>query len=365
MQARAQLGLPEGEWYQATILYLKLTPRPGEDPELVFETIALLKPSLLDIIRENDGQVIHHPQAMTVVFGAPVAHEDDPERAVETAMKLTNFYHEFHSQTQLPVSLSMGMTMGRVVAGYVGPEENAEFVLAGEPSIEARSIAEVTPLSKVWVSQPVRRSTGHRFDFSAVPSDLLTNLSDVSIFQFDGVREQIRPVRGLVGLRTPFVGRQAEIDAMENLRQNLERGAGGLIWLEGLPGIGKSRLMREYAEEMERDGVHIWRGACSARRLDYAFYLFSDMLSHVLDLQSTFPATQIYELIDKKLEVSASGTERYAPIFANPGWRATTWPARGAIDRFGARAAAPADIRRVAQSDRCPFERKAIGDAAR
>lgn len=301
-QARVKLGLPEGEWYQAAILYLKLSPRPGEDPELVFETTALLTPPLLDIIRENGGQVTQHPQAMTVVFGAPITHEDDPERAVDSAMKLTNFYHEFHSQTELPISLSIGITMGRVVAGRVGPEQDAEFIVAGEPSVEARLISDVTPLSKVWVTEAVRNATQHRFEYSSVPSDLVTNLTASNVFQFEGVREQIKPVRGLVGLRTPFVGRQTEIAAMESMHRNLERGVGGLIWLEGIPGIGKSRLMREYADHLTPEEFYVWRGACSARRSDYAFYLFSDLLSNAFDLQPTFPAVKIYELIDKKLQ---------------------------------------------------------------
>ena len=72
MQTRARLGLPEGEWYQAIIIYIKLLPKAGEGEELIFETIAFLTPSLFEIIKENEGQAIRHPMGITVVFGAPI-----------------------------------------------------------------------------------------------------------------------------------------------------------------------------------------------------------------------------------------------------------------------------------------------------
>jgi predicted ATPase/class 3 adenylate cyclase len=301
-QTRARLGLPEGEWYQAIVVYIRLLPRSGEDEELIFETIALLTPSLLEIINENQGQAIRHPLGITVVFGAPIAKEDDPERALNTAMEIINFYQEFHQQTQLPVGISLGVTMGKVVAGYVGPEIETEFIVAGEPAQEARVIAEVSPSTKIWVTQAVRNATKHRFDYFPISSDLVAGLEEAEIYQLIGLREQIQPVRGLIGLQTPFVGRRSEIRAMIDLSRNLQRGTGGLVWLEGNPGIGKSRLMREFSAQISQAGALAWRGAGSARRSNYAFYLFSELLYQVFDLQPNFPVSQIYELIDKKFQ---------------------------------------------------------------
>ena len=63
--------------------------------ELIFETVALLSPSLAELIYENDGQVVHHQDGITAIFGAPASHEDDTLRAVETVMEIVNFYNEF------------------------------------------------------------------------------------------------------------------------------------------------------------------------------------------------------------------------------------------------------------------------------
>jgi predicted ATPase len=115
----------------------------------------------------------------------------------------------------------------------------------------------------------------------------------------------------LHGLRAIFVGRQAELLALEKLSQNLFLGKGGLAWVEGDPGIGKSRLTREFeariTEEHSRrvqDSTHpplILRGTCTARRSDFAFSVFSDLLSSALDIQSNFTPSDIYRQVEESL----------------------------------------------------------------
>jgi predicted ATPase/class 3 adenylate cyclase len=297
---RARLGLPEGEWYQAVVLSILLSPNQDEDEELIFETITFLTPSLVDMIQENGGQAIRLPDGITAIFGAPIAHEDDPERAVETAMQLLNFYNEIYLRTQLPVTLRLGMAMGKIVAGSSDLE--SEFLAAGEPLQFARAIAEASNPARLWVSQAVRNATAFRFDFTPVAADLQEHPTDQPLFQLEGLREQILPVRGLIGLKTAFVGRKSELAQMHQMANNLKQGYGGLVWLEGDAGIGKSRLMREFTAQMAGQHYLIWRGACIARRSDTAFSLFSDLLSNLLDIQPNFTPSQIYTQIDARLK---------------------------------------------------------------
>jgi predicted ATPase/class 3 adenylate cyclase len=299
---RARLHIPTGEWYLATVFSVILTAKQGGEDELIFETIAFLIPLLTELIQENGGHVLHHQDGITAIFGAPVTHEDDPERAVESMMQIVNSYYELDQQTELPVSIHVGGAIGKIVAGKPGTEQSAEFMAAGEPVQLARMIADISPAGRVWVTQSVYNHTTFRFEYTPVPSNMLENLSENTIFQFEGLREQILPVRGFIGLKTPFIGREKELEAMERMGRLLEGEVGGIIWIEGEAGIGKSRLMREFTKQVTQYKPLILGGVCSVRRTEYAFSLFSDLLMQVFDIQYNFTPKQIIEQIDQKID---------------------------------------------------------------
>ena len=80
-----------------------------------------------------------------------------------------------------------------------------------------------------------------------------------------------------------LVGRQKELGAMLQMSSVLAGETGGIIWIDGEAGIGKSRLMREFSERVVKRGTLVFKGACTARRSDYAFSLFSDLLFNAFE----------------------------------------------------------------------------------
>lgn len=300
-QVRAQLGLPQGEWYQAVVLTILLSARQEVEEELIFETIHLILPNLVEIINDNGGQAQPQQGRLIAVFGAPTAHEDDAERAVETAIQVLNFYHMLYSQTCLPVTLRLGISMGKIVAGRLQSEASNELIAAGEALQLSQELADACTPAHAWVSQAVRNATAFRFEFMPVSAAVVAQLADAAVFELTGVREQILPVRGLIGLKTPFVGRLAELNHMQHMSQSLSSGTGGLIWLEGDAGIGKSRLMREFANRASNQGLSVWRGVCTTRTKEVAFSLFSDLLSQAFDIQPNLAPEEIYKRIDLQL----------------------------------------------------------------
>ena len=299
---RQRLGLPAGEWYHATLLALNLIPNQKVDEELLFETVAFLLPMLHELIHENGGKILRQQNGLIGVFGAPAAHEDDPERAVETAMQIMNFYNGLYQQTQLPVSMRLGVCIDVLVAGWQDNDPNGEFLAAGRGIQLARALVEVAAPSKVWVTQAVRNATAFRFEYTPIAIEMVEQLADKTIFQLNGEREQILPVRGLIGLKTVFIGRQSELESLLQLSQKLlNEGSGSVVWMEGEPGIGKSRLTREFESKILPQGALLWRGNCTARRSDLAFSVFSDLLSDALDIQPNFSPEQIYNQVERGL----------------------------------------------------------------
>ncbi|MGD9092552.1 MAG: tetratricopeptide repeat protein, partial [Anaerolineales bacterium] len=254
-----------------------------------------------------------HLDGITAIFGAPVTHEDDTERAVETVMQIVNFYNEIDQQTELPISIHLGIAMGKIVAGMAGLEHNEEFLAAGEPVLLARSLAEESPSGRIWVSQSVRNLTSFRFEYSPIPKERIDNLPEKMIFQLEGLREQILPVRGLLGLKSPFIGRKKEIESMKGMNVVLEGNTGGFIWLEGEAGIGKSRLMREFSDQLAEQGALVLSGTCTTRRSEHAFSLVSDVLLRAFDIQHNFSTDQINDQIDQNLATLPSELQDTRP----------------------------------------------------
>ena len=263
---QSRLDQVDGGLYQATIISVVLSPNRGIDEEYIFETIAFLIPPLSDLIRDNGAELIHDTDGITAIFGGPVTREDDHERALETVVQIVNYYNELNQQTELPVSIHMGVANGEIVGGKVELEQTSEFRAVGEPVHLARVIADACPSGRVWVTQSVRNLTSFRFEYSPIPPNLADGLPDITIFQLEGLREQMLPVRGLIGLKSPFIGRKKELDAMHQMSSVLDGETGGIIWIEGDAGIGKSRLMREFSDQLIQRGALVLSGACTARR---------------------------------------------------------------------------------------------------
>ena len=300
--SRPSLRLPEGERRTAAIVWLTLSPPPGADEETVFETMALVLPPLIAIAQEHQGRVIRRQDGLMVVFGAPTAYEDDAERAVQTAWQVVQHLRESAHQTGVPLTFQVAVSQGDVVAGQIGSRLHTEFVVKGEPVQVVQRLAESTPPGQVWVTEAVRAATERLFIYQAPSSPVAARLADLPLLELVGLREEPGPARGLPGLKARLVGRETPLQAMTNLSHNLSQGFGGLIWIEGEPGIGKSRLMREFAASMVATDALTWAGRCSPQRASHAFSLFSDLLSQALNLQPTDTSDHIRARIDQTIQ---------------------------------------------------------------
>jgi Cdc6-like AAA superfamily ATPase len=168
----------------------------------------------------------------------------------------------------------------------------------------AHLIADACPSGQVWVTQEIRNHTAHRFEYKPAPANQVASLAEKTVYQLEGLREQILPVRGLIGLKTPFIGRDKELDEMERMSQVLKGETGGIIWIDGEAGIGKSRLMREFTKQVDPYKALVLSGVCIARHSEYAFSLFSDLLMQVFDIQHHHTPRQINAQIDHKINLS-------------------------------------------------------------
>ncbi|MEJ2560272.1 MAG: adenylate/guanylate cyclase domain-containing protein, partial [Anaerolineae bacterium] len=194
--------------------------------------------------------------AIMAVFGAPRAHEDDPERAIRTALDMREALDEFNTSPPLPLDdplgIHMGIGTGYVVAGHIGTERHQDYTVMGDAVNLASRLEDVSDRGQIYVSEDTYRLTSRLFVFKELePVTVKGKAEPVKVFEVLGAREQPGSMRGLTGLRASLVGRDAEAQKLSVAVSNLQAGGGGIVLVEGEAGIGKSRLVAEIRHNLE------------------------------------------------------------------------------------------------------------------
>ncbi|MGH2587194.1 MAG: ATP-binding protein, partial [Dehalococcoidia bacterium] len=231
------------------------------DPEDVREIINLCLEELVSVVHRYGGTVDKFiGDAVMALFGAPAAHEDDPERACAAALEmrrgLTAVAQRLGDRLPNPLALHIGINTGMVVAGRVGSLARSDYTVLGDTVTVAARLEDLSENGQILVTETTREMTQHAFAFKALPPATVKGKREpIAIFELDGHRARRRSRRGLPGIETPFVGRQAERQALIEALDEMIAGRGGFITLSGTAGVGKSRLLRELRLAAEERGV--------------------------------------------------------------------------------------------------------------
>src|SRR5207253_6222483 len=201
-------------------------------------------------------------------FGAPTAHEDDPERAVRCGLDLVRAIDELDASNHISeadkLRVRVGINTGPVVVGMVGTESASEYTAMGDAvNVAARMQALARP-GTVLVSGATHRFVAALVESVDVgPLDLKGKANAVQAYEVTGLKEGATG-RGLTGIHAPMIGRDAQLVRLRELFAIAKAGQGRVASVLGEPGIGKSRLLSEFRAEVQRgDGSVRWiEGRC-------------------------------------------------------------------------------------------------------
>jgi predicted ATPase/class 3 adenylate cyclase len=212
--------------------------------------------------------------ALLALFGAPVAHEDDPERALRAALDMierTGRVGE-HSKvlTGLPLELHIGINTGPVVTGGLGVGNAKSYSVTGDTVNTAQRLQSLAAPGEVLVGPLTYRLTRHAFSYEPLGDIALRGKAgSVLVHRLAGPLEAPRAARGLesLGLSAPFIGRVSELARMLESLDRACDGSAQLVRLVGGAGIGKSRLVTEFvarvSDEERFANVAVRQTTCS------------------------------------------------------------------------------------------------------
>src|SRR5262245_17617236 len=252
------------------------------DPEELVEVIDPLITSLSEIVGRYEGIVDKYAgDALLALFGAPIVHEDDAERALLVALEM---HREIvRLRDELPhgelLDLHIGVNSGHAIARVQGSQVRLDYNVLGDAVNLAQRLESVAPLGETYVSEETYRLTRHRFDFESVGELTLKGKSEpVPGWRLIGEREQVE------SRRHRLVGRSAEVAVLQESLDELAEGRGRVLLLSGDPGVGKSRLTAELRELAAERGIR-WLGArCLSYGAALAYWPFTDLMQREPDV---------------------------------------------------------------------------------
>jgi len=247
--------------------------------------------------------------AVMAVFGVPVAHEDDPARALRAALglraRLAAFNAELTGTHGLAIEIRTGINTGEAVT--------TTDPVPGEPMVTGAALNAAARLEQL--AEPGQILVAER-TVRAAPAFAFDDLGEVELRgKEDGVRAFVlrsevadAPVRGLPGVRAPLVGRDRELDLLLSLQERtVAEGRPHLATIYGDPGVGKSRLVRELISRLrdapEPPGIHV--GRCLSYGEGIAYWPLAEILHSLAGIADDDPAatalSQITALVDEAL----------------------------------------------------------------
>jgi class 3 adenylate cyclase/tetratricopeptide (TPR) repeat protein len=226
------------------------------DPEEVVATLDAFFECVDRIVHAYGGHIDKHiGDCVMAVFGAPIAHGDDAERAIRAAIAVADAVPRLPTRPGHELAVHAGISSGHVVASETGSAGHREYTVTGESVSLASRLTDLARPGEILTSDLLYRELTGRFDFAAA--------GRVSVEGFD---EPVRIWR-VLGLSTtrrearPLVGRRAELQQLRAaLSACREAGSGQTIYVRGEAGIGKTRIVEAFQRVARDEGFRCHTG---------------------------------------------------------------------------------------------------------
>src|SRR5271155_2082590 len=255
---QAEASALEGERKTVTALFADIkgsTELMEElDPE---EARAIIDPALklmIEAAHRYDGYVVQSTgDGIFALFGAPLAHEDHPQRALYAALRMQEELRRYGARLQAegraPVEIRIGVNTGEVVVRAIQTAAgHAEYTPIGHTNNLASRMQTVAATGTIAATEDTRKLCEGYFTFRSIGPTRVKGVSEaVNVHEVTGLgplrtRLQASARRGL----SRFVGREAELEQMKRALELAKGGRGQMVAAVGEAGVGKSRLFYEF-----------------------------------------------------------------------------------------------------------------------
>jgi class 3 adenylate cyclase/tetratricopeptide (TPR) repeat protein len=263
----------EGERKQVTVLFADLKGSmellADRDPEEARQLLDPVLERMMAAVHRYEGTVNQvMGDGIMALFGAPVAHEDHAARACYAALAMQEAIRHYSAEVRrthgFEIQIRVGLNSGQVVVRAIGNDLHMDYSAIGQTThLAARMEQLATPGSIRLTAETLRLAEGLIQVIALGPVPIKGLAEPVDVFELvgaSGLRRRLQAAAAMQGL-TPFVGRQQELEVLQQALTRAQTGHGQVVALVGEAGVGKSRLVHEVLHSHRTQGWRVLESA--------------------------------------------------------------------------------------------------------
>jgi class 3 adenylate cyclase/tetratricopeptide (TPR) repeat protein len=244
--------------------------------------------------------------AVMAVFGAPIAHEDDAERAVLTALRILDAIPELNeAYPELELAVRAAVNTGEAVVALGARPQEGEGMVAGDVVNTASRLQQVAPVAGVVVGEITHRATSHAIAYEELePVTVKGKAEPIPVWRGIGLRTRLG-VDLMQANPTPFIGREHDLALLkETYARTLRESSIQLVTVAGEPGVGKSRLVAEFRTFVDyQPEIVFWRqGRCLPYGEGITFWALGEVVKGQTGILESDSPEQASEKLTSSIE---------------------------------------------------------------
>jgi class 3 adenylate cyclase/tetratricopeptide (TPR) repeat protein len=300
------------------------------DPEDVLEIMDGALRAYTDAVGEYGGTVARlMGDGLLAFFGAPVAREDDALRAVRCGLAIVRAAHHYASTveerwSEKGFAVRVGINTGLVALGEVGGASGSEWTAMGDAINLAARLQSAAPSDGILISHDTYRHVRGLFETRTLEPMRLKGKSE-PVQGYLVEREKPRTfrvnTRGVEGIQTRMVGREAELLRMQQAFEwTMDESETQIVSIVGEPGVGKSRLLREFdawVDDRPESVLH-FTGRATPEMANIPYALFRNIFTFRFGIQDSDSASTVWNKLERGIAgFMGADSARKAHIIGN------------------------------------------------
>jgi len=306
----------EGERKQVTVMFCDMAGFTAFSERLGAEEAYSIMDKVYEIlihkVHDYEGTVNEMTgDGIVALFGAPIALEDAPQRAIRSAYSIHREMVRFSEQMGQeqeeipPIRMRVGIHTGPVVVGTLGNDLRVEFKAVGDTVNLASRMEGLAEPGATYITEDTYKLTEGLFLFEALGKrEIKGKAEPIKVYRVIApstrrTRFDVSAERGL----TPFVGRERGIELLLNGFERAKGGRGQAFSIMAEAGVGKSRLLYEFRKSVANEDVTFLEGKCLSYSRGVAYHPFIDALKSNFDIREGDRDSEISEKLKKGLKI--------------------------------------------------------------